>query len=805
LRVPLSWIREFAPIPGTTGEIADVLNGLGLIVDGIDEPGREIGGVIVARVLDVRAHPDADKLTLVDVDTGDAQTTVVCGARNLGAGDVVPYAPAGATLPGGFTLERRKIRGVISDGMLCSARELGLGDDRGSIDAGGILHLDPASALGDDVRTVLGLDDAVFDLDITPNRPDAMSVVGVARDLAAAYKVPLAVPEPEVREGPTKVGELTSLVVEAPTACPRYVARVGTVRTDRSPAWLARRLLQAGVRPISNVVDVTNYVMLERGQPLHAFDLSRLGGRGIVVRTARVEETITTLDGVERRLTDADLLICDADRTPHAVAGVMGGAAAEVSDTTTEVLLESAYFTPLGIGRTSKRLGLRTESSARFERGVDPNGAALAADRAWELFALVAGGEAAAGTLDAYPVPIDPARVTVRTTRVNALLGTAITTDEITGYLEPLGLATAPVTDVGDRDSLVVEVPTYRPDIEREIDVVEEVARHHGYNRIERRVARSVRGGALSGVQRERRLVRDTLVGAGLSEAWTLSLVGAADLTRAGLDPVGVEIENPLRAEERLLRPALLPGLLGAAAFNADHGIADVALFEVGHVFLPPTPATGVLPDERDHVAVVITGADPRRPHEPDRGVDAFDATAVWEAVAGALALADARLEPAVAPTFHPTRTAAIVVDGNVVGHVGEIAPEVLDAYGLTSGAVGLEAHLDAVLGSRRRERTYVAPSRFPASTFDLAFVLPDAVPSARVAERMEAVAGAWVENVRAFDVFRSESVGDGARSVAYSIRLRASDRTLTDDDVATVRRACIDAIVEEFSAQLRG
>ncbi|MDQ1504116.1 MAG: phenylalanyl-tRNA synthetase beta chain, partial [Actinomycetota bacterium] len=603
MKAPLSWLRDFAPITGSPLELADRLNEIGLIVEGIAAPGRDIAGVRTVKVLAVEKHPNADRLALVDVDPGDGNAVrVVCGAHNYVVGDIVPWAPPGAELPGGFKLERRKIRGQFSDGMLCASDELGLSDDHS-----GIMILSPDTPLGEDLRTVLGLDDIVFDLEITPNRPDAMSIAGVARDLAAALHVPFSLPRPAAA-GVIDLDPAT-LIVDAPDRCPRYVARTGRVAVGPSPGWMAQRLTKAGMRPISNVVDVTNYVMLERGQPLHAFDLARLGGRGIVVRLAGEGEKITTLDGVERTLSAADLLICDANRVPQAIAGVMGAGDSEVSDTTTELLLESAYFTGDGILRTSKRLGLRTESSARFERGVDPNGTLIAADRAWELFAQVASGQPAVGALDEYPAPIEPIRVSLRTARVNEVLGTELDTATIRGHLEPIGFA-VPDGVSADGHGGVVDyvVPTYRPDCEREIDLIEEVARHHGYNNIARTLPRTKEpSGGLTAVQRGRRTVRDALLGTGLSEAYTFSLVSPADLAAAGLPPEGIELENPLRAEESLLRTAVLPGLLKAAAFNAGHGLPDVGLFEIGHIFLPP-PEGQTLPDEREHLAVVLAG-----------------------------------------------------------------------------------------------------------------------------------------------------------------------------------------------------
>src|SRR5579862_4933535 len=420
MRAPLSWIRDFTPVDAPVADIADALNQLGLEVEAIEEPGREIGGVVAARILAVLPHPDADRIRLADVDAGDGPVRVVCGAPNIEAGMLVPFARVGAQLPGDFTIERRKIRGQTSEGMLCSARELGLGDDHA-----GILELPADAALGTDVREVLGLDDVVFDLAITPNRPDAMGIIGVARELAAHFGLPLTVPSPD--PGP-RVDDIdgATVVVDAPDRCPRFVAMVANVTMGESPDWLQRRLVLAGMRPISNVVDVTNYVMLERCRPLHAFDLDRLAGRGIVVRLAEPGEKMTTLDGVEREFARDDLLICDAERVAQGIAGIMGGAAAEVSGSTTTILLESAYFEPSGIAKTSKRLGLRSEASARFERGVDPNDVAAGAARAIDLFGEVAGANRRTGAIDAYPQPIEPARITVRTERINQLLATSL-------------------------------------------------------------------------------------------------------------------------------------------------------------------------------------------------------------------------------------------------------------------------------------------------------------------------------------------------------------------------------------------
>jgi phenylalanyl-tRNA synthetase beta chain len=802
VRAPLSWIREFTPVTAPVADIVAALNQLGLEVDAVEEPGREVDGVIVARILDVVPHPNADKLRLADIEFGDGSTRrVVCGAPNIEPGMVVPYAPSGATLPGGFTLEQRKIRGVVSDGMLCSAKELGLGDDHS-----GIVGLDPASELGDDVRAVLGLDDVIFELAITPNRPDAMGIVGVARELAAHFGLPLELPDPHAPVDAAVANDI-SVVIEAPERCPRYLGRVARVTMGDSPPWMAQRLVKAGMRPISNVVDVTNYVLLERNQPLHAFDLGRLGGRGIVVRVAAEGEVITTLDGVDRPLTAEDLLICDAARVPQAIAGIMGGSTSEVTAGTTEILLESAYFQPMGVARSSKRLKLRSESSARFERGIDPDAVARNAERAMGLLVEVAGARVAPDACDEFPAPVARPSITVRAARVNAVLGTALDAEDVWDALAPLGIDVDDSVTTPEPGTLVVTAPSWRPDLEREIDLVEEVARRIGFDAIGRTLP-DTHGqvGGLTARQRERRIVADTFVGLGCSEAITLSLVAPADLERAGA-PVDrlVRASNPLRAEESVLRTRILAGLLRAVAANQAHGLLDVALFEQGRVFAAPAGGDGPLPHEPEHVAVVFAGRVRRAPIEADRDRDAYDAVDAVRALADALGIDDLRFEPGDVPGLRAGRAARVLVGGVDTGVVGEVAPTVVGALGLSGPVVATELQLDALFDAPRRDRTFRVPSRFPASSIDLAFVVGDDVPAGAVVATLRDALGDALEDVRPFDVFRSDAVGEGRHSIAIALRLRPADRTLTDADVGELRRRAIDAVTAAHGAELRG
>ncbi len=813
MKVPLSWLVDHVELSEPADDVASALDQLGLEVEAIVSAGAGIVGVVVARVLAVEPHPDADRLRLCEVDHGSGTSVVVCGASNVHTDMLAALARPGARLPafGDTELTARKIRGVVSDGMLCSAAELGLGDDHE-----GIVELSGDAEIGADVRDALGLSDTVFDLSITPNRPDAMSVVGVARELAAHFGRPLVLPDtrvPAAALGPVH-GVAGTVHIEAPDRCPRLTARVASVSMGESPAWMQRRLRLAGMRPLSNVVDVTNYVMLEMGRPLHAFDADRLAGGGLVVRLAVADESIVTLDGVEHALTPADLLICDAARSPQAIAGVMGAADAEVSDATTRILLESAYFSPSGIARTAKRLGLRSEASARFERGVDPASTVPGADRAMRLFAEVAAATVAPDTVDVYPQVIERERITVRPAQVNAILGTELDGQTMQGMLPPLGIEVQAGAGAG-AESFVAVAPTWRPDLEREIDITEEIGRRFGLENIERTVPRCPRlVGQLSPAQQERRTVVDTLVGAGFVEIYSLSLLAHDDLIDLGYETEGVvDVENPLRAEESALRPVVLPGLLAGVAHNAGQGNPDVSLFETGTVFRGPDSdrtsesdgRDAVLPAERNHLAAVRTGVVRRRPHEPDRPVDAYDAVGVVEALRDALRLADVGLEPASGGPFHPSRAAAVLVDGERIGMVGEISPTVLARLGIDGSAAAAEIDVDSLLAGSRRSQRLEDVSRHPASSIDLAFVVDDGVAAGDVIATVQDAGGPLLEDVRLFDVFRSDSLGETSVSLAFGLRFRAPDRTLTDEQVGGLRKKVIRAVEKRHGAQLRG
>lgn len=785
MKILLSWLREFAPIDAPADDIAHALGALGTPVEEMTQIGQGLDGIVVARVLRLRRHPDADRIQLVDVDAGNGDPLqICCGAFNMQEGDLVPLATIGTTMRSGMEIARRKLRGEWSNGMLCSPPELGLPGD-----AGGILVLGDGHAPGTPLRDALGIEtDVLYDLEINPNRPDAMSVAGVARDLAAHYGVPFALPKPDISAvtiGPGAASLVTVEVVDL-TGCGRFTARVlQGVTVGASDPKIANRLRLLGMRPINNVVDVSNYVMLELGQPSHPYDLARVGGGGLRVRRAGDGETLTTLDGIERRLTPADLLICDGNDRPSGIAGIMGGADSEISETTTDVLVEMAWFDPITIVKSSRRLGLRSEASARFEKGCDPWAIDLAQDRFIELLGGAV-GSVAEGTVDERGNLPEQATVRVRTARVNGILGTSLPAAEIRALLDPIGFTSTPVDD--DQD---VTIPSWRYDSSSEIDVVEEVGRMYGYENIGAIVPPSIHFGTLSDRQAERRLARDVLVGLGFAEAMPMPFLAPDDLTRAGLSDDPISITNPLIADESVLRTSLLPGLLKTLAYNESHRNAGVALFEVGHIFRRPVESQP-LPDEHEHLAVAVAAA------------EAPAAVEAWEALAEALAIRDRALVAGTAPGLHATRSAAVIVSGERVGALGEVDPTVLANHGITERVAWLEIDLGRLFDLPHGDRPYKLLSRFPSSDIDLAFETADVVPAADVERALRDAGGELLVRLELFDVYRGPGLAPDTRSLAYRLRLQAVDHTLTDGEVAGIRERCIDAVQSATGASLR-
>ncbi|MCC5953023.1 MAG: phenylalanine--tRNA ligase subunit beta [Acidimicrobiia bacterium] len=790
MKVLLSWLREFAPFEGDPVELGDQMSDLGMAVESIDHVGGGLDGVVVARVLALRPHPDAERIQLVDVDAGDGEATqICCGAFNMAEGDLVPLATLGTTMANGMTIERRKLRGEWSNGMLCSARELAMGDDHE-----GIWVLPGDLALGTPLAEAIGVTpDVLYDLEINPNRPDAMSVAGVARDLAARLRLPFELPTPKPRragaDAPWGAGRPPTVEISAPELCGRFHVRVlEDVVVGSSPAWMAHRLRCAGMRPINSVVDVSNYVMLELGQPNHTYDLDLVSGPGLRVRWANDGERITTLDDAERTLDGADGVIADAEDRAIGIAGVMGGASTEISASTQRVLLEMAWWDPMTIARSSRRLGLRSEASMRFERGCDPEVVERAAERFAELLAT-SGATLLAGSLDARGELPDRQPVRVRTARVNRLLGTDLDAGAVAAELTPIGFTCASAG--ADLD---VVVPSYRYDTRTETDVVEEVARHLSYSSLPSRRPASPQTGSLTDRQRDRRRLRAVVAGLGLAEAMPSPLLSPEQLERCGAPTDAMVLTNPMAAEESVLRTSLRPGLLAAVAHNAAHRNPGVRLFEVGTVFLP---TDGVLPDEPEHLGVALAGD------------EAPAAVAVLDVVLESFGIEGWDLHNEPTPGLHPTRSARILLPAGAgpteAGWVGEIDPAVVEALGIDERVAWLELDLAAVLARPAGPAHYRTVSRFPSSDVDLAFVVSDDVSAMALRRTLVAAGGDLVAWVRLFDTYRGAGIEDGHRSLAYRVRLQAADRTLTDAEVAEVSAAMVAAAGSHHQARQRG
>jgi phenylalanyl-tRNA synthetase beta chain len=796
MKFTLDWLRDFVDLPtDDPGEIAEALENLGHEVEQWNSLEPRFSGVVIGRVLEVGPHPNADKVRLARVDVGDETLDIVCGAWNFDAGAIVPVAVPGAVLQGDFEISRRKIRGVTSNGMICSEAELEIGED-----AAGIMVLGdyPAAPerLGDDFASLLPEADAFFDVTITPNRPDCMSVYGLARELAAFYDVPLREPGIEIEEigGPGS----TRVTITDDIACPRFVGReVRDISIGRSPHWMRTRLTAAGVRPINNVVDASNYAMIEFGHPTHAFDLDRLGST-VLVRHASETETLVTLDDVERHLVPSDIVVADGVGAV-AIAGVMGGGRTEVYADTSRVLIEAAYWNPPSILLTSKRLGLRSEASARFERGMDPNFCALAADRVAQLLQDTAGGRVAPGLADEYPRRIESRIIIFPVAEVERVLGIEVASATVTDLLERLGFGVT-----GD-DVLEVTVPTRRPDVLRPADLVEEVARLYGFDNIPGRL-RLGTGGGLPADEQQIRHVRAVMVGAGYHEVFNFSFIGASHLDALGLsagDParIGIPVVNPLREEEGVMRTTLLPGLLEAAGINSARRVDDVRIFEIGSVFLP---GTGKLPEQPIRLGFVAAGDGGVSWDERRAGYDVYDATGVWELLADAMQLPAATIRKQDRAPFHPGRCAEVLVAGSPIGVVGEILPRVAAAFGLEGRAIAGEIDLAPLLVDRGHWE-FAPPSVYPPQIFDLAFSVDLGVPASAVLAAIDAVAGEWLEDRFVFDVYEGASLGEGTKSVAVKLTMRAADRTLSDEDVAPVRRRIVEAVETATGGSLRG
>jgi phenylalanyl-tRNA synthetase beta chain len=801
MNVTYNWLKEFVDFDLSPDQLADLLTMLGLEVEGMETLGDGMDDVVVAVVEEKRQHPNADKLSLCRVNCGTEILDVVCGAQNFKQGDTVALARIGATLPGDFKIKRSKIRGEESCGMLCSEKELGL-----AAESAGIMVLAAGLTPGTPVFAALGLKDTLLEIGLTPNRADCLSAFGIAREIAAKLGKKIRYPDIVINEEADSVDQSISVTVEDAEYCPRYAARyLSGCRIAPSPQWLVKRLNAIGVRSINNVVDVTNLVMMELGQPLHAFDCDRLAGHRIVVRRAGEGERFTTLDSQERTLMASDLVICDAER-PVALAGIMGGENSEIADTTTTILLESAWFLPSAIRKTSKRLGLHTESSHRFERGVDIGGVTRALDRAAALIAELAGGRVARGRLDVSPGKRETAAITFRPARANALIGIDLPREEIAAILERLECTVVELSD----GTLAVTPPSYRIDIEREIDLVEEIARMNGFDRIPATLPRAqVASDRPTRHQQLEKSVRDILVTHGMNEIINFSFTapGAADkLLLAADDPrrSTIRLVNPLVDEQSVMRTTLVPGVLETVARNISFRSLDLKLFEMRRVYLPmpgddmprePLCVVGALTGSRD-------GLGWSRANEP---VDFYDAKGIMESLLGQLGVGGVKwVADAPEPFYHPGKSCSIVAGRERIGSVGELHPTVQENFGLDKPVYCFELDFEKALTLARRKQTISAPSRFPDSTRDIAMLAPAELPTEKIIECIHGVKAKEVEQVDIFDLYLGKGIPEGFKSIAVRIRYRSYERTLTDEEIGRLHGKIVDALLNKVKVSIR-
>lgn len=811
MKFTLSWLNQFISTASLSpASLADKLTMLGLEVDSVQDLFVELEPFITAKVISVSKHPDADKLTICEVDTGSATIQVVCGAPNVRPGLVTALALPGVKLPDGTKIKKSKVRGVPSEGMLCSSRELGLDDDHQ-----GILELDDHLPTGQSLRQALGLEDTVIEVDLTPNRPDCASVRGIAREVGGVLATPV---KPLVAQVTPLLSSHPDyqVAIKTPDLCPRYTARKLTnVTIGPSPQWMQQRLAAVGMRPINNIVDITNYVMLESGQPLHAFDFHTLKGQQIIVRRPEAHETtLTTLDGKERQLDQDMLLICDAER-PVAMAGVMGGLDTEITGTTTTILIESACFNPVSIRRTARKLGLPSESSYRFERGVDPNLANVALERAVQLMVEYAGALADADGVDIYPGEKALLELTLRVERVNSLLGLTISQSDIARHLRNIEFIVRENND----NTLSVTVPSFRIDIEREIDLIEEVARVVGYNEIpttqptirmdypKRDELRSLR-----------QEINRIFTAQGFYEAINYSFIGAQSLDLCRIDVADprrqlTRLLNPLSEEQGVMRPLLLPGLLENVKRNINFQQADIRLFETGKVFLQKE--ANALPEERMQLCAVMSGK--RHPEAkplyfPNQSSDFFDIKGAVINLLETLRLGignDAiSFRPAGKETAQPYAEPGSTIDlwhgKEQLGTLGAVHPETLRGFGIKQPVFFAEIDIHRLQAVPRQAKQFQSLPRYPSVKRDMSLVVPDSVPAGDLLAAIAAHQHKYIESTDIFDVYRGNPVPKGYKSVALTVTYRSATATLDDQTVDKLHDKIVNALMAAFNARYR-
>lgn len=800
MKVSYNWLTEYVNIPWPAKDLVEKLTMSGTDIESIERHGSLPDKVIVGQIIAIDPHPNADKLTVCRVDAGTEELSILCGAKNMKVGDKVPVALVGAVLPGGIKIQQAKLRGVDSFGMLCSEVELGISEE-----ASGLMILDEDLETGAPISEALDIEDTVIDCEITPNRADCMSMVGIAREVSALSGNPLLYPDIKPTKGQGDIADFAGVIIEDTELCPRYVAKVIMgITIGSSPEWLQSKIIKAGFRPINSVVDITNFISVELGQPLHAFDYNKIAEHKIIVRRAFQDEKLHTLDDAERDL-DSEMLVIADPSGAIALAGIMGGANTEVSETTTNILLESAHFNPSNISRTSRRLGLISEASTRFERGVDPNQCGHACERAIRMIQEIAGGTILDGSIDVYPAIILPKTITLRPKRVNKYLGTNLPTPVIADILTSLELDTTKL----EEGHFTVRIPTFRFDLEREVDLIEEIARIYGYNAIPSTLPESSeKQGLRTRRQSMVKTTRELMASCGLDEMISYSFIDPQmirSLKLADADSITrlLCLENPISEDMAIMRPSLLPGTLQALAYNHSHDIFNVGLFEIGRVFIPAE--NKILPEEKTHVGVAMSGNHPVRSWlTQGREVDFYSAKGIIESLLGLFRAKDVIFSASEMPQLHPERQARVSVNSQDIGFIGELHPLLIEKFGLQSRVAVFELDLEILLDLNEIIPVYEEISKVPGIAMDIAVLVDKNVRAEDLAGNIYKKGGTLLKNVEIFDVYTGRQIDSGKKSVAFSLFLQASGRTLREEEVKDIREAIVSSLKEDFAAEIR-
>ena len=799
--VSLKWLKDYVDVEMTPTELADALTMAGLEVDEIKQIKPAFTGVVSAEILSVKPHPSADKLCLCAVTDSIQTYPIVCGAKNIKAGDIVPLAKVGATIPGGYTIKSTVLRGEKSDGMLCSEEELEVGDDNT-----GIMQLPPGTALGKPLEEILDLGDTVLDVSITPNRADCLSMIGIAREVAAITGKKIKMPAGEVYESAEDINSITSVKIIDSDLCPRYTARmIKDVEIRPSPVWMKTRLEAVGLRSINNVVDVTNFVMLEMGQPLHSFDFRFLEEGRIVVRKSVQDEEFVSLDGKARKLEADTLLICDGVK-PVAIGGIMGGLNSEVKDDTRIVFLESAYFNPSSIRRSARRLAMPTDAAFRFERGIDPEGVLAALNRAAGLIADLSGGKVCKNFIDEYPAKVPAAaNIPLALSRVNAVIGTAIEGSEVIRILQSIGME----VKENEPGKYLVTPPTYRVDITREIDLIEEVARLYGYDRVPVTLpdVAVTEMAAIPRLDLEER-IRTVLTGNGYNEVINYSFISPQSVDYLGLTENDerrrlVHIKNPLVEDQAVMRTTMIFALLDSLKKNANNGCFNLKLFEMGRIFL--SGGAGKLPAERNVLAGLLSGTIGEDLWNYRLNVDFYDVKGCIDNLFSDLKTGDCRyVAENPEPFLHPGKSANIYLNDSKVGYLGEVHPDVKDRMDLKVNSYVFEINLDMLVNHIAGEVTYKEISKYPAVARDVAFVVDSSVQADYMLDIVLRQKEDLLENVGIFDIYAGKGLPDGTKSLGLRFSYRSPDKTLTDLEVNNVHERIVRKTIELTGARVR-